>query len=285
MLSGQVREDIYRQERYACYFQGSSAVDKKAGLGGRDMISFFILTLTAINLVTGPTQTPYDIFRNANISYEAGEYHKASEKYSELTRKGYKSGNLYYNLGNAYMQEEKLGRAILNYERARRYMPADSDLLANLRYARSLMKRQDPPENVFIAIKLLDIAFRQLNLPQTVALATIWYWLLTAYFIVTKIFRKYNAHSTVTVPGMLLVLLVFLVPVKRKIYDLEKGAIVVDKITDARLEPDRTATVNYPLYEGMKVYVIRKRDSWFRVKTLDGRIGWAPKNSIEIIGM
>ena len=48
---------------------------------------------------------------------------------------GLESGELHYNLGNAWFRLGELGPAILHYERARRSMPRDDDLAANLALA------------------------------------------------------------------------------------------------------------------------------------------------------
>ena len=53
-------------------------------------------------------------------------------------------GRLYYNLGNACFKSGKLGEAILWYERARRLLPHDEDIEANLRFANLVKKDRDP---------------------------------------------------------------------------------------------------------------------------------------------
>ena len=259
------------------------------------MISLILITLASIHLIASPANAAGSItdrvsftiedFYKANEKYQAGEYSEAVKMYLGLSESGFRSGNLYYNLGNAYLKEGRLGRAILNYDRSKRYMRADSDLLSNIRYAKTLMKRPDPPSNAFIAVQWLDNVFDHITLRQAVALATIWYCLIIGYFILTKVLKRYMCHSTPTLVCMILILAVMVIPIRRKIYDLEKGGIVVDKITDARLEPHKAATVNYPLYEGMTVYILRKRGEWLRIKASDGRIGWIPADSAEIIGM
>lgn len=259
------------------------------------MISLIFVTLTSINLIASPANAveissvktfhPDEVFYSANEKYQAGDYDAAVKEYLSLRGKGFASGNLFYNLGNAYLKADNVPRAILNYERAKRYIPGDSDLSLNLRHAKSLMKRPDPASNAFIAIQWLDLAFDRMTLPQSVALATLVYWLIIAYFIIAKVLKKYNKYSSLVLFFMVLLLVVIIIPVKYKIYDLEKGGIVVEKIIDARLEPRTDAKVNYPLYGGMKVFVLRKRGGWLRVKATDGRIGWIPESSAEIIGM
>ena len=76
-------------------------------------------------------------FTAAAAAYRAEDYDKAAAAYEEVLRGGKESGALYYNLGNSYFKKGSLGKAVLNYERARRLVPRDGDLNFNLEYARA----------------------------------------------------------------------------------------------------------------------------------------------------
>ena len=66
------------------------------------------------------------IYRRANADYEQGQYQRAIEKYEQIVPL-FRNGIVYYNLGNAYFRLEERGKAIVNYERAKRLMPRDKD--------------------------------------------------------------------------------------------------------------------------------------------------------------
>lgn len=102
-------------------------------------IVFFSLAGIAIAEDEKPAD-PNKLFYSANSSYEKREYSKAIEEYNKILDLGIDSGPLYYNMGNSYFKSGKLGMAILYYAKARRLMPYDSDLKANLNYARSLVE-------------------------------------------------------------------------------------------------------------------------------------------------
>ena len=73
----------------------------------------------------------------ANQRFERGEFAEAAQQYEALIGLGYQDAAVYYNLGNAYMEDGDLGRAILNYLRAEELSPRDPDIMANLALARS----------------------------------------------------------------------------------------------------------------------------------------------------
>ncbi len=75
---------------------------------------------------------PGDDFKAANQLYDAGKFAEAAAAYEKIEPK---TAHVYYNLGNAWFRENKLGLALLNYARARRLAPRDPDILANLKFA------------------------------------------------------------------------------------------------------------------------------------------------------
>ena len=82
-----------------------------------------------------------ELYFEANRAYKESQYLQAIDGYLELLGLGYINGHVYYNLANAYVRSGQLGKAILNYERAKVLIPRDADLKFNLRYA--LDQRQD----------------------------------------------------------------------------------------------------------------------------------------------
>src|SRR5438093_4187938 len=70
-------------------------------------------------------------FKAANALYDAGEFTKAASAFEKIEPK---TASVYFNLGNAFFRQDKVGLALLNYERARRLAPRDPDILANLKF-------------------------------------------------------------------------------------------------------------------------------------------------------
>ena len=85
----------------------------------------------------------------ADSAYINKEYAKAIEIYESMLQQG-ESGEVYYNLGNAYFKQDELGKAILNYERALLLQPGNSDINANLDMARAkTVDKVNPNPEVF----------------------------------------------------------------------------------------------------------------------------------------
>jgi hypothetical protein len=223
------------------------------------------------------------LFAQANAAYEKGDYDAAIKGYDEAVSSGLKGGGVYYNLGNVGFKNGDLGLAVLNYERARLIMPLDSDLLANYRYVKSLLKQQDPPEKRMIILKWLDLPMRYLTVGQGVFIAAALYFFLMFYVILTRVFRKYAGFSMLVICLILPVLAAVTVPLIHKIGDIETSAIVTSKIVDARFEPQAGALVHFPMYEGMKVNIVRKKNQWYKIRRPDGKLGWVERPSVTPI--
>ena len=86
-----------------------------------------------------------EMFREANTlaaKDPAGAralYQKSLMRYERIVKEGkIGNGKLFFNFGNIYFRIKDIGRAILNYRRAQRYIPNDPNLKQNLDYARSI---------------------------------------------------------------------------------------------------------------------------------------------------
>jgi tetratricopeptide (TPR) repeat protein len=73
------------------------------------------------------------IFEDANRLYLEQKFDAAASRYEAIIKNGYENGEVYFNLGNAYYKSGKLQRAILSYERARKFIANDEDLDFNIR--------------------------------------------------------------------------------------------------------------------------------------------------------
>jgi len=76
--------------------------------------------------------TPEELYKKGNSSYESEDYEKAVFIYEKLLGMDEVSPEVFYNLGNSRFKLKKIGKAILNYERALRLDPRDRDTRFNL---------------------------------------------------------------------------------------------------------------------------------------------------------
>ena len=72
------------------------------------------------------------LFDEANRLVESGAYAEAIDQYHAVLETGFASGALYHNLASSYFRLDEVGEAVRYYERARRLLGDDPQLLHNI---------------------------------------------------------------------------------------------------------------------------------------------------------
>lgn len=249
----------------------------------------FICIFLIICLYTKSADSKEDIsrlnrfFYKGNSLYEQGQYDKAIAEYSHILKDGFASGNLFYNLGNCYFKEGELGMAILNYERALRLMPRDRDLESNYRFARSNMTRYVAVRKKWY-LNLCERAFGKMTINELTIFLSSLYCVFGALLILAGFINGRPKRYLYYISIVLCIVGFFgIFSLIDKIDRVGKEAIIIVEKTDAKFEPFKKATAHFTLYEGMKVYIISKRDQWLKIKRADGKTGWVKSAHLEII--
>jgi len=223
------------------------------------------------------------IFYKASRLYEETKYDEAALEYSRIRKEGFESGNLYYNLGNCYFKKGVLGKAILNYERAKRLIPRDRDLESNYKYAQSLIKGEiNKPARIWI-VRVINNFFDQFTVDGISMLLSVIYILLILTIGASRIFKVSKIKFAVGLSALTAFFVISAVFLYGRISFLEKEGIIIEEKVDAKFEPFDKAVKHFTFHEGMKVFVISSKDEWYKVKRLDGRAGWIKKSQLEII--
>jgi tetratricopeptide (TPR) repeat protein len=249
------------------------------------ILIFTLFAITGlISISYARSQTPVAaMFYKANELFKQQEYEKARDMYQAVLDQGVHSGNIYYNLGNTYFKLGELGKAIVNYERAKILLPQDSDVRANLEYALSLCNNTVIPQKqnwILAAARKTSGYFILDNWSKIAYLAYLILLGLLSGFIVS---RRPGLKKAVIVCAFILGFMLFIWAVKFQHTVSAENAIVIAKEVESRFAPSEDAVVHFKTYEGAQVRIIDKNNGWDRIKTLDGKIGWVPEASIEKI--
>ena len=247
------------------------------------MTCFFLFFLAQASFAESTRkQGPEYLFYKANLSYEAAKYDEAITQYSLILQQGLESGPLYYNWGNSYFKKGEIGRAILNYERAKRIIPWDGDLDSNYEYAKSFVRENLMESSGVWYEKIAEKIFKSISIDGLTIFLSVAYLfsliILTAGLYLEQV-KKY-LKSILSICILILVIGGF--GLYQKTVVLEKEAIVIVEKSEAKFEPFDRATTHFILYEGMKVQVLAEKKDWVRIKRADKKAGWVKASSIEI---
>jgi tetratricopeptide (TPR) repeat protein len=221
-------------------------------------------------------------FYTANSLYEQGSFDNAIKQYDSILESGFESGNLYYNLGNCYFKKGELGRALLNYEKARRLIPLDKDLESNYEYARSLIKGGGVSSGMSLFFRVFNNFFEKFTINGLTVLVSAFYILILVSVLTGLFLRPFKRHALILAVFTGLFFAAACTGLAGKIALLNKEAIVIAGQADAKFEPMDKATAYFTLYEGMKAELIASKDNWHKVRRQDNKSGWVENSAIAI---
>ncbi len=230
------------------------------------------LLLSATTVLAGNVEN--NLFQQGNEAYSRGEYDQAISKYEQLTAKAGYSPSVLYNLANSYAQSGKTGKAVLNYERALRLSPSDSDISGNL----ELIKKEFGlfPKEPSGAERF----FRILTLNQWTALILISLVLVTTYLLAATKFR-FSKHLNIGVHASCFMLLCLATTGALFQYQYFNPSVVISPNMKLSISPFESSASIGALQEGRLVYPQKKHGDFSYVIDETDRKGWIPSSMIE----
>jgi tetratricopeptide (TPR) repeat protein len=221
-------------------------------------------------------------FFSALEAYKAGNYGAAAAQFEAIARTGVRNGRLFYNLGNAYLKDGKLGPAILWYERALNLMPDDPDLHFNLNYARSLTK-DAPGESVSPLARIFFFWEYYLSNGTVILLAigfNVLFWVLLGVWLLLR--RRILIRSAMAAAAAALI---FVLTAGYNYYETAhpSTAIVLPEQAAIRSGLQDSSTQLFVLHAGARVKVLKRLRNHYQIRFSADKIGWVGKDKIGII--
>ena len=214
---------------------------------------------------------------------------QAANKYQLLVDSGISNADLYFNLGNSYLQSDQLGRAIANYERALKLQPENRQLQANLNAAQAMVQTVNTPQELSSPEKDLLLKLKSGNSvlikmvgQQVIILSSLAFWGLV-------IFRtrghKLSLWKFATLPGLLLMAALVSMHLHTSNTTQQGNAVIVEQHLQLHAgDGDQFAEVAVlDFAEGHRVQTLAHRGAWTQIQTMRGQIGWVPDHVLELL--
>ena len=226
---------------------------------------------------------------NAAANPEAARplYDKAILLYEKLIDQGgIHNARLYYNLANAYLLKEDLGRAILNYRRAEKLDRSDLNIQKNLTFARS--RRVDRVETSTQRRVLETLFFWHYDFSggTKFLLASVFFAALcVALTLMIWRGRGPAAGTAAVLSGVLLLaLLLSLVVQTRHEAATRPGVITAAEIVARQGDgPNYPPSFKDPLHTGMEFDLIEHRPGWLHIRLSNNTDAWVPDDSAALV--
>ncbi|MCK5082259.1 MAG: hypothetical protein KAR31_05070 [Candidatus Omnitrophica bacterium] len=221
-------------------------------------------------------------FVSAGMDYKDGKYDEAIAKYNEIIEGGRESGAVYYNLGNSYFREVDMGKTVLNYERAKRLIPRDSDLNFNSRYVSSRTDGYSNGKTTSFLDRAVRSCIEFYTIDEMVMVILITVFVLGVIVLLSLYLNWPRPLSQAMTVFLALIAVVYTTGIVVKVQYARNLAVVVTT-AESYFEPRTDSTVHFKLSEGAKARVIRSELGWVKVERLDGKVGWVPLDVLEKI--
>lgn len=232
--------------------------------------------------------------QRGDSAYSADNFTEAESLYLQALKKDGSSSQLFYNLGNAYYRQGNLGKAIVNYQRALKLDPTNTDARANLEFVNSrIADKQIDSGSYLDSVWEGTVGFFH---PDT------WAWIaliLFAVFLGALAVYIFSSAIAVKKASFFGGFIIFLVTV---------GAVIVAFAAANRVNSDNYAIILPPasqlstsprearsqseqaflLHEGTKVEIIDSVASgaggtWYEVLVGRGERAWVKASEVERI--
>lgn len=224
----------------------------------------------------------------ADSLYEAGLYEAAANTYEDVIATQGTSADVYYNLGNAYYKQDNIARAILNYERALLLNQGDSDVRANLALARGkTVDKVIPPSEMFFVSWWRG--FANMVSVDFWAVVGVGSFILMLIGVLAYLYSTPLVVRKVGIYGALSLLFVVIISnvaanYQRNSIVKRNTAIIMSSVVTVKSSPNAVSTDLFLIHSGSKVEILdATMKEWVEIKLEEGKIGWIPVESMEVI--
>ena len=195
-----------------------------------------------------------------------------------------RNADLYVNLGNAALQGEQLGDAILAYRRALEIEPGHRRATRNLEHARSILPQWVPrPEQD----TLLDTFFfwhQSLSRSGRQLVATICFAMVCVLLAISIRFKRHWVRHAAVLLGVVWLALTALASWPWWVLASDQVVVTAPQVV-ARAADSSGAPASFaePLPAGTEGEVIERRDQWNRIRLANNRDAWVRASAVTTV--
>jgi hypothetical protein len=233
---------------------------------------------------TLPTPAPELTLAGGTNALAHGDYAAAIAAYEAEVARGHVNGHLFYNLGIAYYRAGFPGASAAAFLGARRYLPRDPDVAANLRLALAKGRDRLDPERAPSFAAHTAALVRWLSPREAAWSAAILTFLVCALLAASDLIPRLRPLRPVATMGLF-------VPVAAvafaalKAYSPDAWGAVVTKEAKVHSGPSERDGVLFVLGDAAPVLVrTAPRDGFMRIELSDGKRGWILAKDVKVFG-
>jgi hypothetical protein len=223
----------------------------------------------------------------ADSAYAQADYETAIKLYSKLAKQN-ATTDVYYNLGCAYYRIDDMAHSVLWFERALKLDPSNKDVLFNLEMARSKTIDRIVPQHEFILFTYFRNVTNWFSLRVWTIVALVSFVLMLVLLLIfwasDSIFVRKLAFSSAVLLLLVTILSNVCAVQQRNFKQTHTSGIITSPAVTVKSTPADNGNDLFVLHEGSKVEILDSSlKEWCEVSIADGKQGWIPKKSFDLI--
>tara|TARA_B110000014_G_C20061082_1_gene552583 strand:- start:229 stop:975 length:747 start_codon:yes stop_codon:yes gene_type:complete len=243
-----------------------------------------IISIFLILFSLGASEIVDDLFDDGNNSMLAERYEDAIQTYESILVLGYQSGELYYNLGNAYYRNDNLGQAIWAYSKAQYILPRNINIKHNLEVSMAQkIDRIDMPKPFFL-LKLYREIKLKYNLQEWILFGSI-ILLAQAFWILSIQIGWLNSSFNQSLVSLFTFIVISIHGISVDKYlennRTQTGIVIANNINAYSGPYFGEKTILFKINEGSNVDIVQRQNDWFEIILIDGKKGWIPNSAVR----
>ncbi len=217
-------------------------------------------------------------------AYENENFPQAIQFFESCESEGVESWVLFYNLGNAWYRNGSMGKAILNYEKSLLLNPGEVDVLANLEFARALIK--DKQEETLFSTSILDTWYRYMTLNTSFLVVLVVVGVIFLCIALVMLFKgpaRFAVYPVII--GSAFVLLIVSASIGFRLYQLNSlsHGVLTSETASVYSGPGKTFEVLFEIHEGTKFEIVEENDTWLSINLGNGKMGYIAGDGVGVV--
>ncbi len=245
-------------------------------------IIFLLIGFCFFSIAYGDVQSSFEA---GNKFYEEKKYDQAIAEYEKVLAENIESSTIYFNLGNSYFKKGDLGKAILNYHRAKRLEPSDDDIISNLEFAENFTSVQMEG----VALNPISTFFDTLVAPYRLKIMAIISSVLFVLLVILLIVRFGLGYPSRIIKSVITVTLIFVfiastfTTYKYRTDYLTRRAVIISDESPVHTGPSDQSEIELQGAPGLVVEIISESSNYYNVLFKNKRRGWIDKQFVAEI--
>ena len=240
----------------------------------------------AINLnVLNAESIEEKLFIEANNYMIIQKYNEAILSYEKILDMGIQSGELFYNLGNAYYRNNDIGLSIWAYLSSLKLKPRFKDAGRNLIIAQSQIKDKiELPKNNYIFEKYIKLR-STLTFYELILIGGLIFLTFSALsFLIRLKFLENKQVFKLNKAIVFIYLSIIIISIDKFYNDRINKGVIIKKSAEAFSGPDYGQNkIIFRINEGVTFEINNKKNDWIEIFLINGNKCWIESKSMRII--